>query len=178
MLLLVKRTPFTAREIEIARAFAEQRQFDWVARPGLQIEEANRFNVLRENEYYNAFQQLLDRERRAAFLANYAYDITPPTDDRPFFFHFFKWEQTPQVLQLMGKTWQPFGGSGYLILFALLALSVVVSGVLIVVPLVSLRAVYAKQSPSRNLEIASSRSFDSATKNVAPLRTLLAMTPE
>ena len=33
-----------------------------------------------------------------------------------------------------------------------------------------------KQFPSRDLGIASSRSFDSATKNVAPLRTLIAMT--
>ncbi|MEW5717168.1 MAG: hypothetical protein AB1817_00935 [Chloroflexota bacterium] len=142
MLLLVKRTPFTAREIEIARAFAEQQQFDWIAAPDIRpwetsrfYAETNRFNFLPNNDYFNAFQPLLDRERRAAFLASYAYDITPPTDDRPFFFHFFKWEQTPQVLQLMGKTWQPFGGSGYLILFALFALSVVASGVLILVPL-------------------------------------------
>ncbi len=34
----------------------------------------------------------------------------------------------------------------------------------------------AKQSPNRTMGIASSRSFDSATTNVAPLRTLLAMT--
>jgi hypothetical protein len=135
LVLLVKRAPFTAREIESARAFAEQRQFDWVARPGIRAEETNRFNVLQENEYFNAFQQLLDRERRAAFLENYAYDITPPTDDRPFFFHFFKLDQTPRVIQLMGKLWQPFGGSGYLILFALLALSTVASGALIVAPL-------------------------------------------
>jgi hypothetical protein len=59
----------------------------------------------------------------------------PPTDDRPFFFHFFKWEQTPQVLQLIGKLWQPFGGSGYLILLALLGVSVVASGGLILLPL-------------------------------------------
>ncbi len=161
MLLLVKRTPFTAREIAIARAFAEQQQFDWIAAPDIRpwetsrfYPETNRYNFLPNNDYFNAFQPLLDRERRGAFLANYAYDITPPTDDRPFFFHFFKWEQTPQVLQLMGKQWQPFGGSGYLILFALLALSVVASGLLIGVPLVSLRGAFfaTKQSPNRGSE--------------------------
>ncbi len=40
------------------------------------------------------------------------------------------------------------------------------------------RSAATKQSPNRNLGIAASRSFDSATKNVAPLRTLLAMTQE
>ncbi len=145
--LLVKRTPFTAREIEMAKAFAEERQFDWVTYPGMRADEANRFNVLRDDEYYRVFQQLLDRARRTQFLATYAYDITPPTDDRPFFFHFFKWEQTPQVLQLLGKLWQPFGGSGYLILLALLALSVVASGGLILLPLLSLRAAKRRSNP-------------------------------
>ena len=135
LLLLVKRTPFSADEIQIARAFAEERQYDWIACPNLRADESNRFNVLRADEYFRVFQQLLAPDQRARFLATYAYDITPPTDDRPFFFHFFKWEQTPQVLQLLGKVWQPFGGSGYLILLALLALSIVTSGGLILVPL-------------------------------------------
>ena len=138
LLLLVKRTPFTTHEIEIAKAFAEERQFDWVARPGLRAEEANRFNVLRDDEYFIVFEQLLDPNRRARLLASYAYDVTPPTDDHPFFFHFFKWEQMPQTLQLLGKLWQPFGGSGYLILLALLALSICVSGMLILMPLLRL----------------------------------------
>jgi spermidine synthase len=152
MLLLVKRTPFTAREIEIARAFAEQQQFDWVAAPDLRFAETerslqdasryyaetNRYNFLPNNDYFSALQPLLSEARRAQFIADYAYDITPPTDDRPFFFHFFKWEQTPQVLQLAGRQWQPFGGSGYLILFALLALSVAASGALILIPLTRL----------------------------------------
>jgi len=135
LLLLVKRTPFTAREIEIAKAFAAERQYDWITYPGVRADETNRFNVLHENEYFRVFRQLLAPDQRAQFLATYAYDITPPTDDRPFFFHFFRWEQTPQVLQLLGKVWQPFGGSGYLILFALLALSLVASGLLILLPL-------------------------------------------
>jgi hypothetical protein len=135
MLLLIKRTPFTAREIEIAKVFAEERQFDWVAYPGIREGESNRFNVLREDEYLRVFQQLLDPNRRARFFASYDYDVTPTTDDRPFFAHFFKWEQTPLVLQLLGKLWQPFGGSGYLILLALLALSVAASVALILLPL-------------------------------------------
>ena len=41
---------------------------------------------------------------------------------------------------------------------------------------VSLRAIVAKQSPPRDVGIASSRSFDFTAKNAAPLRTLLATT--
>lgn len=139
LLMLVKRTPFSAQEIAIARTFAEERQFDWIAYSGLRADETNRFNVLRDDEYYRAFQQLLAPDQRARFLATYAYDITPPTDDRPFFFHFFKWEQLPQVVQLLGKVWQPFGGSGYLILWMLLALSVLASGALVLLPLFAIK---------------------------------------
>ena len=70
-----------------------------------------------------------------AFFADYAYAVAPPTDDHPFFFHFFKWQQTPEILQTLGKTWQPFGGSGYLVLVVLLILAVILSTGLIVLPL-------------------------------------------
>ena len=43
----------------------------------------------------------------------YALNFSAPTDDRPFFFHYFKWRQTPEILATLGLTWQPFGGSGY-----------------------------------------------------------------
>lgn len=146
LLWLVKPTPFTTREIETARAFATQQQFDWVAAPNLDARATNRYHFLPNDDYVAAWQSLLARERRAVFIANYAYDLTPPTDDRPFFFHFFKWEQTPQVLQLLGKTWQPFGGSGYLILLALVALTLVASGALILLPLAMLPRAPARTS--------------------------------
>jgi hypothetical protein len=47
--------------------------------------------------------------------------VRPTTDDRPFYFQFFRWRQTPEVLAQLGRTWQPFGGSGFLVLLLLLA---------------------------------------------------------
>lgn len=135
MLLVIKRTPFSTNEIVNARTFADEYQFDWVAYPGVRAEETNRFNVLQENEYARVFRQLIDARARAQLYLSHPYDITPPSDDRPFFFHFFRWEQTPQVMELLGKIWQPFGGSGFLILVALLALSGIISSVLILLPL-------------------------------------------
>ena len=76
---------------------------------------------------------------RAAFYAAYEFEIAPPTDDRPFFFHFFRWEQTPEVIENLGRRWQPFGGSGYLALVALLLFALVAAAVFVVAP-VALRA--------------------------------------
>ena len=88
-----------------------------------------------EAAYYRAFAGLLATADRHQFFADYPYAVEPPTDDHPFFFHFFKWQQIPEILQTLGKTWQPFGGSGYLVLVVLLALVGVLSVGLILLPL-------------------------------------------
>jgi hypothetical protein len=136
-LLLAKNGEFNAKEIEAVRGFCGEGKFDLVYYPGIQPTEANRYNVLPEPSYYRAFQDLLSAEDRARshFYADYAFDVAPPEDDRPFFFHFFKWSQTPAILQTFGQTWQPFGGSGYFVLVALLVLALLASAVLILVPL-------------------------------------------
>jgi hypothetical protein len=136
-LILVKNGVLTPHELVTIRAFAKARGLDLVALPGLEEEDANQLNVLEEPFYFRAFRQLLHDPQ--ALYASQSYDVRPTTDDRPFFFHFFKWEQTGTVLQQMGKTWQPWGGSGFFVLAALLAVAVAMSGTLIVLPLASAR---------------------------------------
>ena len=117
------------------RAFTQDRKFDLVWMPNIQEEEVNRFNRLPEPSFYFAFRELLTTPDRVNFYENYTYDISPPIDDRPFFYHFFTWEQTPEVLATLGHTWQPFGGSGYFLLLVLLTLTVILSLGLILLPL-------------------------------------------
>lgn len=136
MTLLVKRGGFTAREIGMVKDFCAEKRFDLVYYPGIAPAEANLYNVLPEPYYYQAFHDLIFAANRAEFYARYPYDVSPPHDDKPFFFHFFKWSQIPAILQSFGKTWQPFGGSGYLVLVALLILALLASAVLILSPLV------------------------------------------
>ncbi len=135
MTLLVRRRPFTRAEVNMARQFAADHSFDLVAAPGITPDDVNQHNMLEEPLYYQAFQALLGPDR-ADFIAGYEYDISPPTDDRPFFFHYFRWSQIDEILATFGKTWQPFGGSGYLVLFILLGLATLASGTLILLPLV------------------------------------------
>lgn len=132
-LILVKNGAFTPDELTAVREFSRAQGLDLVAMPGLTEAEANQYNVLAEPVYYRAFRQLLHDPE--ALYASQPYDVRPPTDDRPFFFHFFKWEQTQAVLQQLGHTWQPWGGSGYFVLIALLAVAVVASLTLILLPL-------------------------------------------
>jgi len=136
VLVLVKQGEFTDEEVAVIRAFAESRRFDLVAAPGLRPEEANRYNVLPDDAYYRLSASLLSASDPHPVYTSYAFDIAPPTDDHPFFGHFFKWSQAPEVLATLGKTWQPFGGAGYFVLVALLGLSAIAAVVLIFAPLV------------------------------------------
>lgn len=145
MTILAGRQPFSEGEIETVREFLERTNFDFVYYPGIQADELNRFNVLSQPVYHDLFSQILANPDET--YAAYRFDIRPPTDDRPFFFHYFKWRQTPEILATLGLTWQPFGGSGYFVLVALLILVSLAAAVLIVGPLLLRRRGKRSQGP-------------------------------
>ncbi len=130
---VVGERPLIPEETARVRRFLEERGLDPILLPGLRSEDLNRFNRLNEPLYYDAFQALLaDPE---GFYARSEFDVRPATDDRPFFYHFFRWAQTRETLATLGLTWQPFGGGGYFVLLALLALAILASVVLVLGPL-------------------------------------------
>lgn len=106
---LAKNVPFTQEEIEKVRAFANERQFDLVYVPGIEAGEVNRFNRFPEPMYHEAVMAAL-----AGNTEGYLFNIEAPTDDLPFFFHFFRWSRLPELYQDMGQKWQPFVEGGYL----------------------------------------------------------------
>ena len=141
MLILARRGSFTGEELEAIRAFAPARSFDLVYLPDIRPDEVNQYNVLLQPDYYRACTGLLAAEdagrggRREAWYQAYSFDVEPPTDDWPFFGHFFKWGQVPDMLAMVGHTWQPFGGAGYFVLLGLLGLALLAAGALILLPL-------------------------------------------
>ncbi len=132
--LLIKNGAFSESEIDAIRKFCESRSFDIGYIPGMRAEEANRRNVFEEAHLYKGAKALLGPER-TDFLDSYKFNVTPATDDRPFFFHFFKWHLIADVLDhpLVGPQLAEWG---YLIVAATLAQALVIGAVLIVLPLV------------------------------------------
>jgi hypothetical protein len=139
VLILARRGAFRPEEVNGVRAFAAERAFDLVYAPDLQPEEANQHNILPSPDYYRAFTALLAADNREAWLEDYPFDVSPPTDNRPFFGHFFRWEQAREVMAMAGHVWQPFGGAGYLVLLGLLAIGSLAAGVLVLLPLAGRR---------------------------------------
>lgn len=138
--LLVKREPFTAAELTALRRWAEERLFDTAYYPGTAAGEGNRFNILARDSYAEAAAALLaSGARRDEFFREHPFYVQPATDDRPYFFHFFRWRALPLMLSTAGLAWIPFVEWGYLILVATLIQAALLGAFLIVLPLALLR---------------------------------------
>ncbi len=133
--LLIKKSPFTQAELTSLNQFTSSHAFDLIYAPGIHPEDTNRFNILKESVYYKEFSELLQTKSRADWFRQYPYDVSPPTDDHPFFGHFYKWSQLNEIIAGFGKTWQPFGGAGYVVILALLLLTIILSTLLILTPI-------------------------------------------
>jgi len=132
--LLVKNGPLTGEDAAAIRRFAEERAFDLGFLHGMSREEANRFNVLDQHYFFDSAVALLGPQRKE-FLRHYKFDVAPTTDDRPYFFDFFKWQALPELLER-----RTLGGAalldwGYAVLMATLVQASVLALVLILTPL-------------------------------------------
>ncbi|MEE9370488.1 MAG: hypothetical protein V3W45_03350 [Sedimentisphaerales bacterium] len=132
--IVVSPQPFSDLQIANARKFAQERSFDVVHLPDIEPEEVNQFHILEEPIYYESAQQILSADREA-FYRNYVYNIRPATDDRPYFFDFFKWKSLPVMIRTMPRRWLPFSEWGYLVLTATLLQAICASALLILLPL-------------------------------------------
>jgi len=135
--LFASPTPFTDNDYTALRGFLDDKGFDPIYFLGVRENELNRFNQLPEDAYHRLFSAALKTPQHT--IDTYILNISPPVDNQPFFYHFFRWRQTPDVIQSLGKVWQPFGGSGYLVLLLLLGILLLFSLVLTGYPLVRMR---------------------------------------
>jgi len=90
--LLMKKQPFTPEEIQTLSQVSERLGFDLVYTPGF------------ARDPY--FEQLIGASDRPAFYENFILDISPPTDDKPFFFQmmrftdFFNEKIPPEIMNM------------------------------------------------------------------------------
>lgn len=137
--LLVKNGLITDREITRTLSFCEKRSFDPVYFPGIRPEQNNRRNRVREDDFFLGSQALLS-DNAKAFQNDYKFNIRPATDDRPYFFDFFKWRSLQEIYAALGRGGISLLESGQLILAVTLMQAIVASTVLILLPLCFHRA--------------------------------------
>lgn len=138
--LMIGTLPFSRDEIASLRAFCDERSFDLDYAPGIRREETNQLNVLDQPYLFDAATALFGTDAsREAFLRDYKFNVRPATDERPYFFHTFRWKALPELLALRGRGGIPLLEWGYLVLVIGLAQATIAAIVLILAPLLLLR---------------------------------------
>jgi len=136
--LLVKKGHFSQDEIKAIKVFCDNRLFDIAYLPDITESLANRYNVLRTPLFYHGAISLLGSQHNE-YMSQYKFNLTPATNDKPYFHHFFKWSTLPEIFQLREKGGMPLIEWGYMILVITLIAAVTMSIILIILPLIFFR---------------------------------------
>jgi len=145
--VLVFARPIRSAQAASLREFCRSRSFDLCYLPGLSADEANRRHVLERPIYFEAARSLLGPQR-CIFLDDYIFDVSATTDDRPYFYHFFRWRAWRVLREQLGRTSASYLETGYLMLLAALIQTCGLAAVLIVLPL-ALRAGGVLRAPRK-----------------------------
>lgn len=159
-------TPFTETELQALSDGLKRDGFDWVFHANLDEADSNRFNRLPDTVLFRAFQAVVRGESTRATW-------TPVTDDRPYFFHYFDWTQWREVLSTTGRTWQPFGGAGFLVLVPLAAAATGAAVLTIIAPLMGQRRRGATRVGLRRLAFVAAAGVAFTATQIALLQRLI-----
>lgn len=135
---LLKRSPFTKKEMERVRSFCHNMHFDPILMNGLQVGERQQYNQLQDTLFFAHMDALLSSER-AEFYESYDFNIQPATDDRPYFSQFIRWRNFSTLSETFGFQGLPFLEIGYLIVVLTFFQILLVAMVLIILPLFRIR---------------------------------------
>jgi len=136
--LLAKNGEFSGDDVASARRFARERSFDMAWYPSMPASEANHFNRLDRPWLYEGISALLGEEADT-FIGAYKFNIVPATDNRPYFFNYFKWRALPELMELRERGGAGLMEWGYLVLVATLVQAVAAGAALILLPLALVR---------------------------------------
>ncbi|MCG8405855.1 MAG: hypothetical protein MI923_11720 [Phycisphaerales bacterium] len=141
---MIKLKPFTEKEMASLREWCDRLRFDVIYDPLVPYEQGGAYDQLQSTAKYGATECAREfsaalrvpADRLAQHLDAYTYNITPCTDDNPFFFNFYRFKnlRNPFEATLGGDpvTRLPLG---LLILLACVVQIAVIGGALILWPM-------------------------------------------
>ncbi len=138
MTLILKNGEVDDGDIETLKKFTAEKGFDIIWYPGMGPGEANIRNRFPDPVYHRYFKEILNDDRREAFLDDYLFEIRAPTDERPFFSQSFKMTRIRDTYEAVGRKWGVLIEGGYLLPWILLQ-AVTASVILILLPIILLK---------------------------------------
>ncbi len=148
--LILSKKDLSKFRIEKIKQFTNQNKFDLIYLPG--EFKPNKNLKFKEPFYFNAINNLLESSKNSKnflgheksqrdffvnkndFYNNYIFNVKPVSDNKPFYFNFFKISKFNELKKIIGKSWNPLLDSGFLLLFLLLQ-ALILALVFILLPL-------------------------------------------
>jgi hypothetical protein len=135
--VLVKPSGFRAEEVHALMRWARQRSFDLDWYPGIEGPTTG-FNVLEEPVLYGAAAAAIGGgESAQRFAAEYPFRVSPVDDVRPYPHHFLRAGSLVAFLSSDRGSWLAFAEWGYVALIATLVQSVILAGLLMILPVLA-----------------------------------------
>ncbi|MGD8494388.1 MAG: hypothetical protein PVH44_12330 [Desulfobacterales bacterium] len=150
--LLISKRPFRSRAS--LQAFASKHNFDLVYLAGLRSDQANRFNQFDAPYHFNEMNRLAAAYRQGtenAYFKSYLLDVRPQTDNRTFPGRYLKWPKLKALYQTLGSRLYALLMSGELVVMVVLIEAMVVSGLLLLLPLIFVQQRTRKPSRAQAL---------------------------
>ncbi|HVO83885.1 MAG TPA: hypothetical protein VMU60_05625 [Syntrophobacteria bacterium] len=138
---LASSTPLSAEKRKKLIGISDELWLDIDALPGWDPSRRPPFNELTVppgitgSLYHFAATEIFSAHRER-FFQDYAYNVRPATDDRPYFFDFFRWRSLGRFIEAHGPHWFQRLELGYAILVISLGQIVLVALPVILVPLI------------------------------------------
>ncbi len=111
--LLISKNKLSLERIDKIKNFLDKNKFDIIYLPA--SFEPNKYGKFKEPYYYNSVKKII--EDKEEFYREYIFNVKPVTDDKPFYFNFFKLSKIKELYGSIGQKWQPFFDSGFLLMF-------------------------------------------------------------
>ncbi len=132
--VLVKPSGFRSEEVHDLMRWARERRFDLDWYPGIEAPSTG-FNVLEEPVLYRAAAAVIGgEESMERFAAAYPFRVSPVDDARPYPHHFLRAGSLAAFFGSDRGSWLAFAEWGYVALIATLIQSVILAGLLMVLP--------------------------------------------
>ncbi|MEW6570540.1 MAG: hypothetical protein AB1390_05125 [Nitrospirota bacterium] len=146
--ILIKKSPFTNKEVNTVKEFSSKLWFDIVHYPGMTVEETDKYVKMPSADYFSAFKQILDPYTRDKFLDSYIFDVKYVRDENPFFSYYLKIANIKEIYKIMGEKWQYFIEEGYILPVVFIQV-LILSLILIFLPFFSVKKpnVIARNTP-------------------------------
>ncbi len=127
----------------------QQQLMDFEHFPGIQSDSLSQTNKMEgpDGKNYSYFhygtQQILG-DNTQAFYNSWMYEIKPPSDNRPYFYDFFKWSSLPRIADIYGNHWFQQLELGYVVLVITFIEVSLAAFILILLPLFFQRQQFSK----------------------------------